>query len=743
MALTSEQRKLWTSDGTPKLGLHVVSARAGTGKTTILTQYCFDVSNMWAQLGFQEWQGMAILSYTNIAKSELEQKIRRERKGFNVIEAPNTIQTLDSFLNDRVFLPYGSNVMKSQISRPALVGEPHRPLTLKDESTHIATRNPKLFTIGAIRPAYYFDKIAYNLVGSILPMFGSLVNNQNKWRIIDTRGGDTYVIDWTLKDGSPSQAQKAMIAYKKKLNTEGLASQSDANYFALVALKKSKRLTRSLIRRFPVVIVDEAQDMTEIQHAILDHLVENGLKNIVIVGDDHQAIYEWNTARPELFITKYSAQGTPWTPHEITHTFRNSRNICYALNSLDGVTAIRPSDKAKSITRDYSDPVYIVDWKFSPRDAATLRGILDNCAKVISEKHYAHDDQEKSLAVIMRSSKDVELLREMFAGKTATDRQPLQFTNLESKDMLKFLYALKHGSRGEVIKRYEKLLMTLHKQETLADLRQLIVSQVKIKHDDEYFSYRKALNEDVTRLIKHLKTAKGKISAVANIDGLTLTCMPTASALDNIKSDYSNVKYSALGLDEIFMDKANRLPEYHPTCTDVKLVFSTAHGVKGETYDGVLFIQKHTGNNCKCDPPQKQPIETADHPLDCEEKRIQYVAMSRAAQTLWLAADPNSYSGKASDAERWKDKTKGELASFQSLSFGRLQRQKCTELKYADADLSKALLASEFCLDGTKLVIFMPTGKKMRQCIIDNEDTIKTFISIHLPQVATIEISRG
>lgn len=744
MALTSEQKELWNSEGMPKLGLHIVSARAGTGKTTLLTQYCLDLSNRWKQLGFQEWQGAAVLSYTNVAKNELEQKIKSERKGYTLLESPHAIQTIDSFFNDRVFLSFGSNAMGSQVSKPTLVGEPHRPLTLIDRSTRIATKNPKQFGIGAVHPTYYFDKLAYNLSGNILPMFGSLVKKENKWKIIDTRDGDTYVIDWTLKEGSPSRAQKTMVAYKKKLNIDGFASQSDANYFTFLALKKSKRLTRSLIKRFPVAIVDEAQDMTEIQHAIIDHLIENGLKNVVMVGDDHQAIYEWNTARPELFTNKHIDSDASWSQHEITKTFRNSQNICYALNSLDGVTAIQPSSKAKSVTRNYADPVQIIDWMFSPRDAATFKAILYDCAKALSDKEHIHNDHERTLAIIMRSSKDVETLREMLAGKESTNKQKLlQFENQESRDTLKLLYALKYGAKGEIIKRYEKLLLSLHEQESLADLRQLIISKIEIKYNDEYFSYRKVLYEDITTLSKHIESSKGVLSAAASIDELNLRCMPPIGKLEGIKRDYSSAMCAALTVDSIFMDKVSRLPEYHPSYPDVKLVFSTAHGVKGETYDGVLLIQKHTGNRCKCKLSQMKPIEIIDHPLHCEEKRIQYVAMSRAAQTLWLAVDPKPYSGNSSDVEMWKNKTKGELSSFQSLDFGRLWREKCLNLKPKNANLSKALLDCEFSKNGTHLKIITPVDKRKaraRQCIIDNEVNIKDYISTQLSQVKTFEI---
>ena len=88
---------------------------------------------------------------------------------------------------------------------------------------------------------------------------------------------------------------------KRHVWQHGLATQSDANYLTYKTVARSAILAQSVARRFPVLVIDEAQDLTAVQHALLTLLMAAGQRQVVLVGDEYQAIYEWNTARPQLF----------------------------------------------------------------------------------------------------------------------------------------------------------------------------------------------------------------------------------------------------------------------------------------------------------------------------------------------------------------------------------------------------------------------------------------------------------
>ncbi|MCA1606556.1 MAG: hypothetical protein LC775_14060, partial [Acidobacteria bacterium] len=68
--------------------------------------------------------GMAVLSYTNVAKDELEAKICQRSVASGLLSTPHFVGTIDSFINQYVFLPFGSRRMGYTGGRPRLVGEP-------------------------------------------------------------------------------------------------------------------------------------------------------------------------------------------------------------------------------------------------------------------------------------------------------------------------------------------------------------------------------------------------------------------------------------------------------------------------------------------------------------------------------------------------------------------------------------------------------------------------------------------
>ena len=85
----------------------------------------------------------------------------------------------------------------------------------------------------------------------------------------------------------------------------GLALYSDAMYWGLKVLE-NRDICRAIAARFPEIIVDEAQDTSEVQFKIIEALADAGAR-IVLVGDPDQAIYQFHDARPDLF-TGFSAQ---------------------------------------------------------------------------------------------------------------------------------------------------------------------------------------------------------------------------------------------------------------------------------------------------------------------------------------------------------------------------------------------------------------------------------------------------
>jgi DNA helicase II / ATP-dependent DNA helicase PcrA len=270
-----------------KSGKFVVRACPGSGKTYSVAARLAYTLKSWKQKN----QGIAAISFTNVACSEIEKRVNEFLGLKYSLGYPHFIGTIDSFINKYIFLPHGHLVMQCK-NRPIIVGEPHGIWT------------------GRFFSDSFFDNLSFKLDGEIYAV------NPAKMKIKN----------WT--------SNSAIKTSKRRLVKAGYANQSDANYFAMKILEKFPCIAKALALKFPMLIIDEAQDTSDIQMKILDLLILQGLDEVMLVGDPDQAIFEWNEARPDLLVRKYNDWNQSITLNE---NRRSSRNICeftYNLSSL-------------------------------------------------------------------------------------------------------------------------------------------------------------------------------------------------------------------------------------------------------------------------------------------------------------------------------------------------------------------------------------------------------------------------
>ena len=83
-------------------------------------------------------------------------------------------------------------------------------------------------------------------------------------------------------------------------------SYSDLEHRTLRALE-DENVSRELRERFDFVFVDEYQDNSDVQEAIISRIARGD--NLFMVGDVKQSIYRFRQAEPRLFLEKYAAYG--------------------------------------------------------------------------------------------------------------------------------------------------------------------------------------------------------------------------------------------------------------------------------------------------------------------------------------------------------------------------------------------------------------------------------------------------
>ena len=127
--------------------------------------------------------------------------------------------------------------------------------------------------------------------------------------------------------------------------------QNEVPYQSSLLLKNHPDIAKAIVERFPVIIIDEAQDTSKDQMKIFELLIAAGLQEVILVGDPDQSIYEWRTAKRECFVDKINNPN--WRALYLTHNFRSSQLICNATKAFSETYYDKPANKSAAEHKDF------------------------------------------------------------------------------------------------------------------------------------------------------------------------------------------------------------------------------------------------------------------------------------------------------------------------------------------------------------------------------------------------------
>jgi DNA helicase II / ATP-dependent DNA helicase PcrA len=237
----------------------VVLAGPGSGKTKTLT---IKLARMLTE-DIQHPRGVACITYNTECAGELKRRLDR----LGVQESKNIyIGTIHSFCLKNVLLPYAS-----------LVG-----LGLPKE---IAVASPSEQT-------KFFGKAVAKIISpNVQP---------DSWRT----GFDHYrrtFLDREAPEWQTDEQTAALIeAYEKLLRENGLIDFDDMVLLGLRLIEQHSWVGKAIRARFPVLAVDEYQDLGVPLHRIVMKLCFTDGVRLLGVGDPDQSIYGFTGAQPEL-----------------------------------------------------------------------------------------------------------------------------------------------------------------------------------------------------------------------------------------------------------------------------------------------------------------------------------------------------------------------------------------------------------------------------------------------------------
>ncbi|MCE7061935.1 UvrD-helicase domain-containing protein [Dyadobacter sp. CY343] len=570
-------------------GCVVARACPGSGKTFSVAAR---IARLLREKDFSKF-GIAAMSFTNVAGEEISHKLSRSFGIHTPLGFPHFIGTIDSFINTYVFLPFGHLIMGCN-SRPQLVGQPHRSWTKgKGDKKFVRVKGQQKCV--SANPDCYFDCTSFDINDLLYPIVAAQ-------EIHFSLKPDKYY----NANGRVNKRVQDVIDSKFKNYRMGYANQADANYISMKVLAKYPLIARAIANKFQYFIIDEAQDTDAIQMRIIEILNVAGAKNIMLIGDRDQAIYEWNNADPSLFDSKYAQ----WNKIELTENWRSSQRICdftLPLSSFPRVRAAR--DEVSNF--DYQPVVK----GYVKNDTASMIPIL--------QEFFATCEQN----IVPVNLSNVAVL---FRGKTMRKYLGSNLTGIEfgivpwlknQYHVRDILFGKVLFERGDARKGYQLVEKGYYDAAfKLSDPHYHCSATLVQKYVDEKgFMVQRT---EVTAFLKLLPSTKGQRigSWIQEVNlRITATSLKFRLAIDH--------KHRNLLVSEIFSreaDDLDKLPFYN----------GTVHSVKGRTFEAVLLmLDKKAGTHSNYISILRNGPRVGEE----EELRTVYVGLTRPTKILMLA----------------------------------------------------------------------------------------------------------
>lgn len=250
------------------LDRHVyLKACPGSGKTEVIAAMVAKVIGEWRRFP----AGVAVLSFSNSATDELKERLARYLG--EPVPFPHLVSTFDSFVLSRMV----ANVASEVTGFPGKEGDCR--LRILENKADIFHSSAKISgrRISACKYNYDLDTRKFTF--------------STGDRVQDAQLNAVVINDATFED---------LVETKKRLWKAGFATYRDVDMITLKALTKPEHAGyfQRIAKRFPLVIVDECQDLSAEQLAMVKKLNQLGVK-FHFVGDLNQSIYGFRKSNPE------------------------------------------------------------------------------------------------------------------------------------------------------------------------------------------------------------------------------------------------------------------------------------------------------------------------------------------------------------------------------------------------------------------------------------------------------------
>ncbi|WP_278937933.1 ATP-dependent helicase [Pseudomonas helleri] len=558
-------------DAAIERGHCVVLAGPGSGKTKTLT------TAMARALmdDVIDPRGVACITYNNECSTELEARLAK----FGVANSERSfIGTVHGFALSQVIAPYARCISQ-------LLPDVFRVATSNECRTAAQTAYDAVFGVG---------------------------DAQKRWRLAEEkrrRDVDRALPAW--REINPELAIY-IEAYEAELRRLGLIDFDDMPLIAFRMIKEHRWIRDALRARFPILFVDEYQDLGHALHELVHLLCFEGGIRLFAVGDCDQSIYGFTGANPGLL--------------ESLTTRSDVRTIRLRFNYRSGAKIIRASLGALGQERDYCgvEGTPDGDLAFWP-----VEGNHDmqatHIAKVVLPSLFSRGFQPEQIAILYRAAwlgdKVAEALRETDIASLRTDGNALVRRNSR---LARFIEACSHWVTGgwhDATPPFNQLLkqsISIVYGGRASAVEELAMTRQLMTFLRSGFDRNETTNAWLTRFLRELVTPWQVITRSAHQEW-------------DVCSELVARTNPAFGHDMPLNVFAGRLDVYG------RVTLSTLHSAKGREFDVAILF----GINSADFPSWR---DTQSERAMREARRLFYVGATRPRKELCMIYQKDNHS---------------------------------------------------------------------------------------------------
>ncbi len=602
--LNPEQKQAVTTTEGPLL----VLSGAGTGKTKVLTaRLAYILANMKAN----PWNCL-VVTFTNRAAREMQNRARN----------------LIGNIADSVWMGTFHGIAVKILRRHAeLVG-------LKSNFTILGEDDQRRL-IKQLLEADGIDDKKYP------PQ--SILDKIQLWK---DKGLTADKIDDSFRANVVTEVYKKYQARLLELNCVDFG---DLLLYTLNILMSDAGVLDDYQTRFKYIMVDEYQDTNVTQYLFL-RLICQKYRNLCCVGDDDQSIYSWRGAEIEN-ILRFEKDFPDAKVIRLERNYRSTANILTAASALirhnrDRLGKTLKVAENSPAARGDNSKIKVVSTYSGSEEAAYVADEIENL--------HRNGTGYSQMAVLVRTAAQTREFEEKFIAEAIPYQViggPKFYERAEIRDALAYLRVILQPADDLALER----IINKPARGIGAKTIEKFENEARVNHISMFMAIEKMLKEgalsgkvktNVSELINNFYQWRQTMNAVSP-DDLAAQVLEDSGYMEMLKMDKSA---EAEGRIENLKELINVMSdtEQYPTLSDFmehvslvmdndnnidtdKVMLITLHSAKGLEFDAVFLPGWEEG----LFPHQRALDEGGGSALE-EERRLAYVAMTRAKQKLYI-----------------------------------------------------------------------------------------------------------